>query len=354
MTKQRYNDRLIGTLIGCIISVAVLRVVHEPLVLLGVLFVALVASAAFVTIKYRYTAIAACVQVLIQINLLMPGSQTVVAERLIDTVIGGIIASVFSFVLPSWEYRAIPKLVENVLEGNRRYIAATRDLLLRRSDDDFAYRVERKRFMDGLSALISSFQRMLDEPRSRHRAVDNLNRFIVQNYLVAAHVAAARIQVRQHYDELDVPAAEAAIVEATDAATRSLQQASERLKQDEDREMRGVGFVREVAVEPLTGTPIPVSGVEGAAASPGEAAAGGEGTEEAASERRVRLADSADRWQTEALVQQAGAPEPGAAASSTGRAANAVLERRLRALRADAAKIALRTGAIGRAIRQRT
>jgi hypothetical protein len=37
---------------------------------------------------------------------------------------------------------------------------------------------------------------MLDEPRSRHRAVDNLSRFIVQNYLVAAHVAAARIQVR--------------------------------------------------------------------------------------------------------------------------------------------------------------
>jgi uncharacterized membrane protein YccC len=362
MTKQRYNDRLIGTLIGCIISVVVLRVVHEPLVLLGVLFVALVASAAFVTIKYRYTAIAACVQVLIQINLLMPGSQTVVEERLIDTVIGGIIASVFSFVLPSWEYRAIPKLVENVLDANRRYIAATRDLLLRRSDDDFAYRVERKRFMDGLSALISSFQRMLDEPRSRHRAVDNLNRFIVQNYLVAAHVAAARIQVRQHYDELDLPAAEAAIVEATDAATRSLQQASERLKEDEDREMRGVGFVREVAVEPLTGTPVEVAAVEVVDESPGDTADRGNGVEdaetredggEAASERRVRLADSADRWQTEALIQQAGAPEPGAAASSTGRAANAVLERRLRALRADAAKIALRTGAIGRAIRQR-
>ncbi|MBY4949833.1 FUSC family protein [Cupriavidus respiraculi] len=353
MTKQRYNDRLIGTLIGCIISVVVLRVVHEPLVLLGVLFVALVASAAFVTIKYRYTAIAACVQVLIQINLLMPGSQTVVEERLIDTVIGGIIASIFSFVLPSWEYRAIPKLVENVLEANRRYIAATRDLLLRRTDDDFVYRVERKRFMDGLSALISSFQRMLDEPRSRHRAVDNLNRFIVQNYLVAAHVAAARIQVRQHYDELDLPAAEAAIVEATDAATRSLLQASERLKEDEDRELRGVGFVREVAVEPLTGTPVPVPEAAGATT---EAAAGGTAeaaAEDDASERRVRLADSADRWQTESLVQQAQAPEPGAAASSTGRAANAVLERRLRALRADAAKIALRTGAIGRAIRQR-
>lgn len=406
MTKQRYNDRLIGTLIGCLIALAILRVVHEPLVLLAVLFVSLVASATFVTIKYRYTAIAACVQVLVQINLLMPGS-TVVGERLVDTVIGGVIASIFSFVLPSWEYRAIPALVENVLNANRRYIAATRDLLLGLTRDDFAYRVERKQFMDSLSALIGSFQRMLDEPKSRHRAVDNLSRFIVQNYLVAAHVAAARIQVRQHADELDLPAARAAIEEATEAANRSLRLASERLLEGDRGEGRGAGFIRRraapaeqppaeqpaaaVAGEGAAGETAPAAGKHAQTAEAPEApeaadshaeamepkqatvtaeakqAAEGQETAGAAvaadtaadaalaeaTERRARLADSADRWHTETLVQTAGAPEPGGTASSTGRAANAVLERRLRALRADAAKIALRTGAIGRAIRQR-
>lgn len=355
LTKQRYNDRLIGTLIGCLISVVVLRVVTDPLALLAVLYVALVASSAFSTIKYRYTAIAACVQVLIQINLLMPGSQTVVGERLIDTVIGGVIASIFSFVLPSWEYRAIPKLVENVLQANRRYIAATRDLLLRRAQDDFAYRVQRKQFMDNLSALISSFQRMLDEPRSRHRAVDNLSRFINQNYLVAAHVAAARIQVRQHYEELDVPAAEAAIEQATEAATRSLTLASERLAGEERHGPRGAGFIRTPTEAAVAGVGLP----------PHEATAGPTGDDDEASERRARIADSADRRKADVLVQAAAAGEIGAderddpaqpaetGASSTGRAANAVLERRLRALREDAAKIALRTGAIGRAMAEK-
>ncbi|RLK29583.1 FUSC family protein [Cupriavidus plantarum] len=389
MTKQRYNDRLIGTLIGCIISVVILRFVHDPLLLLGVLFLALVASATFVTIKYRYTAIAACVQVLIQINLLAPGSQTVVGERLIDTVIGGVVASIFSFVLPSWEYRAIPKLVESVLQANRRYIAATRDLLLRKSSDDYAYRVQRKQFMDSLSALISSFQRMLDEPRSRHRAVDNLNRFILQNYLVAAHIAAARIQVRQHYAELDLPAAEAAVAQATDAATRSLELASERLMGEEIHGARGVGFIRtpgEVAVAGLAATEAGAADVmlsstdavapareevlsnqapEAQADARAEAlaeAAQAEAEADAASERRARLADSADRRKAEVLVQAATSGELGAndmatadggsTASSTGRAANALLERRLRALREDTAKIALRTGAIGRAMRK--
>lgn len=360
MTKQRYNDRVIGTLIGCVVAVGILKVVHQPLVLLGVLFLALVASAAFVTIKYRYTAIAACIQVLIQINLLMPGSPTVAGERLVDTVIGGIIASLFSFVLPSWEYRAIPKLVEGVLQANRRYIAATRDLLLRRAKDDFAYRVQRKQFMDHLSALISSFQRMLDEPKSRHRAVDNLNRFIVQNYLVAAHVAAARIQVRQHYDELDIPAAEAAIEQATEAASHSLQLAVDRLHADDRGGGKGAGFVRNRAAlgertEVATTTKERDAKVGGATADAAEPVAVAEAAEDAAAERRARLADSADKRRTEVLVLAAAAGESsdaaGLTASSTGRPANAVLERRLRALREDAAKIALRTGAIGRAMR---
>ncbi|PZX21581.1 conserved hypothetical protein, DUF893 COG1289; putative TRANSMEMBRANE PROTEIN [Cupriavidus phytorum] len=362
MTKQRYNDRVIGTLIGCVVSVAILKVVHQPLILLGVLFLSLVASAAFVTIKYRYTAIAACIQVLIQIHLLMPNSPTVAGERLVDTVIGGIIASLFSFVLPSWEYRAIPKLVEAVLQANRRYIAATRDLLLRRAKDDFAYRVQRKQFMDNLSALISSFQRMLDEPRSRHRAVDNLNRFIVQNYLVAAHVAAARIQVRQHYEELDLPAAEAAIEQATEAASHSLQVASERLHADERGGGRGAGFIRSAKAPAAVVVEAAAEAVPEAApeAAPEAVAATvtPEAEEDAAAERRARLADSADKRRTDTLVQAAAAGESseqaGATSSSTGRAANAVLERRLRALREDAAKIALRTGAIGRAMRARS
>ncbi|MEM5431244.1 FUSC family protein [Cupriavidus oxalaticus] len=356
MTKQRYNDRVIGTLIGCVVAVGILKVVDEPLILLGVLFLALVASAAFVTIKYRYTAIAACIQVLIQINLLMPGSPTVAGERLVDTVIGGIIASLFSFVLPSWEYRAIPKLVENVLQANRRYIAATRDLLLRRAKDDFAYRVQRKQFMDNLSALISSFQRMLDEPKSRHRAVDNLNRFIVQNYLVAAHVAAARIQVRQHYDELDIPAAEAAIEQATEAARSSLQLASERLHADERGGGRGAGFIRRERAPVAAEVQVPLAVAAGPAM--GAAADVAEAAEDAAAERRARLADSADKRRNDTLVQAAAAGESseqaGPTSSSTGRPANAVLERRLRALREDAAKIALRTGAIGRAMRARS
>lgn len=318
MTKQRWVDRVIGTLVGCVAAVLILRFIHDPRILLALLFLSMAAGVAFVTIKYRYTVMATCVQILLQFNLLMPDSKALVNERLVDTLIGAVIASIFSFVLPNWEYRNLPRLVENVLEANRRYIRATRDLLLGTSPSDFLYRVQRKQFMDSLSALISAFGRMLDEPRRRQRAVDNLNRFIVQNYLVAAHVAAVRILLLHRINQLNPVAAREAVEEATNAAYRSLCLASERLVEEHEPVQTGVGVTAETRVDARI---------------------------ETRSETREHVADSVDRAQIlampSAVADEAAHPD-----------VSHLLDRRLRALRADAAKIALRTGGIGRAVRR--
>ena len=130
MTKQRRGDRLIGTLVGCTLTAVIVHFVHAPAALLAFLFLATVAASAFVYLKYRFTAIAASMQILLQISLLLHTTEHVIGERIIDTFIGVAIASFFSFVLPSWEYRALPQLVANVLSADRRYIEASCELLI--------------------------------------------------------------------------------------------------------------------------------------------------------------------------------------------------------------------------------
>jgi uncharacterized membrane protein YccC len=198
MTKQRRADRLIGTLIGCTLTAVIVHFVHAPAALLAFLFLATVAASAFVYVKYRFTAIAASMQILLQISLLLHTTEHVIGERILDTFIGVAIASFFSFVLPSWEYRALPQLVGNVLSANRRYIEASCELLIGRVGDDFVYRLRRKGLFDSLAGLSSALVRMLDEPASKQRAVADIHLFIVQNYLIAAHVAALRILLRRH------------------------------------------------------------------------------------------------------------------------------------------------------------
>lgn len=229
-TKQRLSDRLIGTIVGCLLTAFILRFVHDPMGLLAVLFVASVAAPAFTYIKYRYTAIAASVQILMLLNLLVPaGHQGMVGERLIDTVIGVAIATAFSYVLPSWEYRDLPRLLKNVLQASLRYITASRDMLEGKVRDDFFYRVCRKGFMDSLSALISAQVRMMDEPMSKQRAVREINRFVVQNYLVAAHIAALRIMLRRHAEGLPRGPVNTLIENAYTDANSKLLQAQEKL-----------------------------------------------------------------------------------------------------------------------------
>jgi uncharacterized membrane protein YccC len=229
MTRQRRRDRLVGTLVGCALTLLVLHVTRAPAVLLACLFIATAAGPAFVTLKYRYTAIAASMQILLQISLLVPESGNVVGERLVDTIIGAAIATVFSFVLPSWEYRALPRLLRNVLQAGSAYIAAARELLQERAENDFVYRLRRKQFMDSLAALSAALLRMQDEPPSKRHAVDEIHQFVLKNYLVASQVAAIRLLLRNHADALPRDAVNSWLEQACDQACRMLEQARQAL-----------------------------------------------------------------------------------------------------------------------------
>jgi uncharacterized membrane protein YccC len=213
MTRQRRADRLVGTLIGCMLTAVILHFVHAPAVLFGFLFVATTAAPTFLHIKYRYTAVAASMQALLLIGLTVPQGASAITERLLDTLLGTLIATFFSYVLPSWEYQDLPRLVKAVRDANRKYIDAAAELLLRRTGDDFHYRISRKRFMDSLATLSAALGRMLDEPADKQRAPAELNRFTVQNYLLVAHVAALRLLLQRYAENM--PRAE------VDAALRS-------------------------------------------------------------------------------------------------------------------------------------
>jgi uncharacterized membrane protein YccC len=211
ITRQRRADRLVGTLIGCMLTALILHFIHAPAILLGFLFVATAAGPTFLYVKYRYTAVAASVQALLLIGLTVPHGAGAIGERLLDTVVGTLIATFFSYVLPSWEYQNLPLLVDAVRDANRKYVDAAAGLLRRRAGDDFHYRIARKRFMDSLAALSAALGRMLDEPAGKQRAQAELARFTVQNYLLVAHMAALRLLLQRYAENMPRAEVDAAL-----------------------------------------------------------------------------------------------------------------------------------------------
>ncbi|PLY42650.1 hypothetical protein CSZ94_09825 [Janthinobacterium sp. ROICE36] len=229
MTRQRRADRIIGTIIGCVVTAIVIRYVHSNIVLMAILFLSIVATPTFIYLRYRYTAIAVSLMILLQMHLVAPSNPNLVSERLIDTLIGAAVATIFSFVLANWEYQSLPRLVRQVLNVNLSYMQASFELLQGKCFDDFAYRIERKRLMDSLAALSSALVRMLDEPASKQRAVEDINLFIVQNYLLVAHVAALRSILGRHASQLPVAPVNALLSHSHTQVCLTLSRALEQL-----------------------------------------------------------------------------------------------------------------------------
>ncbi|MYN06650.1 FUSC family protein [Pseudoduganella aquatica] len=214
MTKQRRSDRIVGTIIGCVITALILKFVEAQAVIIGILILATVATPTFIYVRYRYAAIAVSIMILLQMHLIAPGNTSLITERLVDTFIGAAVATVFSFVLANWEYQTLPRLIRQVLDVNLRYMQASFDLLQGKSRNDFPYRIERKRLMDSLAGLSAALVRMMDEPASKQRAAEDINLFIVQNYLLVAHVAALRAILRRHVKDIPADAVNAMLAQS--------------------------------------------------------------------------------------------------------------------------------------------
>jgi len=200
-TRQRQWDRISGNILGCILAAFLLWATSNPVVLMLLVFAAVGIAHALTTRNYRYTAIAACLMGLLPTHFLEPNTHFLIAERLLDTGVGALIAWCFSFILPNWESRNIPNLVADVLRTSAAYTCMTLDL----NPSQLHYRLSRKHLVDAIAALGSASRRMLDEPENRRRAVDHLNAFITGSYLLAAQLASVRLLIQERGGELDAP-----------------------------------------------------------------------------------------------------------------------------------------------------
>ncbi|HZZ13268.1 MAG TPA: FUSC family membrane protein [Paraburkholderia sp.] len=125
LTKQRNGQRIVGTLIGCAVSIALMVFVKEPPILLVVMFASMVMSYSLLLFNYTASVVFTSSYVLLMFHLLAPGSMRIIGERAIDTVVGCAIAIAASHLFPYWEYRLMGKLVNTMISATRQYLEAS-------------------------------------------------------------------------------------------------------------------------------------------------------------------------------------------------------------------------------------
>jgi uncharacterized membrane protein YccC len=192
LTRERRDDRIIGTLIGCLIAAAAVAALPVGALII-VQAVGLAIVHGFARLRYRIASIGASIMALVSLHLIDPTVATPTLTRLADTLVGAALAQLFSHVWPRWEFNEAPRLASRL----QQQIAAFAKVALDEGASRQDYRMARKSMVEALAALSDSAGRMGGEPQAVHRGLNEMADMLIAGYVLAAHVSATRLFLRE-------------------------------------------------------------------------------------------------------------------------------------------------------------
>ncbi|MCH7343211.1 FUSC family protein [Pelomonas sp. CA6] len=195
-TLARRNLRVAGTVLGCALVLALAQI-PSPWLWALVLQACVGLAHAYVSRRYLITATAATIMALLQAHLANPTLGLAIGERLADTVLGAALAWGFSYVLPAWERRNLPRAVLRTRAALQRYA----ELALIPAEG-MAQRLARRQAYDALDALSAALKRSGAEPRRVQPPQQALNTLLDHGYRLMAHLSMVRQSLLRRSDAL--------------------------------------------------------------------------------------------------------------------------------------------------------
>lgn len=199
LTKSRSAQRIVGTLAGGIAAFMVLLWISDPVIIGALTIVCMLLGFAFSSTHYRVGVLFITMYVVFLFGMITSDVRDVIVLRLVDTVIGAALAYIGTYILwPNWEFLNAREHVKNAIEANRNYVRRIAHFYNDKGEVDTNYRLARKSAFVEVGNLMSSFQRMALEPKSKQKQLTRLYDLAVLNHelLSAAASLGTYIQTR--------------------------------------------------------------------------------------------------------------------------------------------------------------
>ncbi|KMQ68675.1 membrane protein [Chryseobacterium sp. FH2] len=208
ITKKRNLLRLYGTISGAVIAYAILHFVHINQILFAILLLSMIMCFSFLKGRYFWAVLFMTIYVFLSFNFLSPGKIDVIfKDRIVDTIIAGMIASLVSYiVLPVWEHTQNLDLMKKSAESNLIYFQCVISKFLQGGEFDIEdYKVKRKNSIISLANLSDNFQRMISEPKNQQKKLEVVHQFVATSHLITAYTASLSQYVKtdEKYPEID-------------------------------------------------------------------------------------------------------------------------------------------------------
>jgi uncharacterized membrane protein YccC len=203
LTKERNLDRLIGTVSGAFIGMMILNYVTDNRLLFAILLICMLGTYSFQRKTYLVSVVFMTPFILILFDFLGIGSRALFIERVYDTLIGGGLAFIGSYILlPNWEHEKLKKTLTEMLEANLAYYHQVSQMYFGVKYDRVPYKIIRKEVFVRSANLASGFQRMYSEPKHKQLSINEIHKFSVLNHLLSSYVATLALYASEHFEEI--------------------------------------------------------------------------------------------------------------------------------------------------------
>ncbi|MEX1241772.1 MAG: FUSC family membrane protein [Cyclobacteriaceae bacterium] len=191
LSRKRNIERVAGTLVGVIAVSLILWLISNSTALIVILVLSMLLGYSLLRVHYFSFVVFLTIFVVISLHFLDPYEfQNLIRERLIDTLIGSIIAFLASrFVFPVWGHHQIRKSMQQMLEANRLYFFQAWTAVRTKQTKSPAYALARQDAIVSLTNLSENFQRILSEPQQAEEATP-IHQFVIANHMLTGHIAA--------------------------------------------------------------------------------------------------------------------------------------------------------------------
>ncbi len=196
-TRIRLFHRIFGTIVGVILGVLLSHLLPTLVGQILLLITSIYLFFYWVKKNYVVAAVFITIYVLASFNIRDNQGVAVMLPRIIDTLIGGVIAYlVVRFVWPDWQYKQLPTLLITALYKNKRYFDSIYKGLV--SEEDYLH--YRRTAYNADNSLAAAWKGMRLEPRKTRMFQNSAFNLTNLNHALLSYISA--FGVHKHADEL--------------------------------------------------------------------------------------------------------------------------------------------------------
>lgn len=199
LTKQRSFQRIFGTVLGGLIAFGIISFVHNDIIISTLAILSMLLGFSFTQVNYKIGATFVTMYVVFIYGMLTPNIQDVIQYRILDTLVGAALAFLANYFLwPSWEFLNVRLFLEKSIAANRNYLSEISIFYNKKGEVTTSYKLSRKQAFIEIGNLMTSFQRMTQEPKSKQKQLPQVYKLVELNHTLLSASASLGTYVQTH------------------------------------------------------------------------------------------------------------------------------------------------------------